>query len=446
MMKDGFTNDFINDFEKYITSQFLGVNTSDEAKYKAILSKIKFMPKSGNTGPLGYILSDAGTYDVEIVIKYKNSKGSKKIFSGDNLGDNVSKIIIYMTLANRNINPLYQLPFDGKVGIDHQTINRLGYGIDFAPNSSGMLFNTSKADTFILDPHLATSSTPVARVNLRSDNSVDGVSNMETLNSARVKRGIVLEIGPASPVAGIIQKNIDFHLSKPYAVGMKWSKSSQGDGAAFYQVLLDGKPVNSGRSFLIWRQMCKNDGGKYILDNFENYDCEFFDGSNPVDHQSDMDVSGTHSKIATGTMKAYSYGLEIDKDVIIRDPEHKDVGMRSIVYAPIIAKNVSINKVSASDSVSFFTDDSASASTSTSATLKAPKDVPTLQSIEDVYNAVAKGWVCVSGNQNSSKLSFWWNPAKIFGGTEIGSDIDYSSVLEEFDDYREAIDNSAKGK
>jgi len=85
MMKDGFTEDFINDFKKYITSEFLGVSETDEQKYNAILSKIKFLPKSENIGPLGYILSDAGTYDVEIVIKYKNNKLSKKIFDGDKL-------------------------------------------------------------------------------------------------------------------------------------------------------------------------------------------------------------------------------------------------------------------------------------------------------------------------------------------------------------------------
>jgi len=408
MMADGFTTDFLNDFEYYaLYGQFMQLPGNYAYEIASFMpDKIVFLPKSGAmSNPSGYVLNRAGTYNVNIVITYLHPvnqatvANAGAIFSDNNIAQNVDKIYVYLEPVSYNDNPLYYLPLNGTIGVVNSRIERNGYGVDFK-GTGDVQFNNEQNDLLRISPSLTSDSTPLVHVEL-----VKQENDLQTFNNTR--RGDVLLVKRGTGVtAGTVTTGVEFYPSIPYRVALKWTKNTEGDGWAFYTVSSQNGPINTGNRFVVWSQYCNPSD----ITDYNNYDCAYFDGSLPIDHQRDNDILGAKSLYApTGPFAGYSYGLELGKDQFIKG-ESTIIYMRGMMFMPQSYSGLSMTfPISASDAADLSEDGKTWGKTTT---LESKNTAP--QTIEDVYNMVEDGRLCVSGMDNSASVVFWWNPAKVF--------------------------------
>lgn len=402
LMADGYTNDFLLDFKDYALYQrFMGSSVPEKLIDTLIPEKIEFLPKTGQvSSPQGFKLSNAGEYNVSIVVKYKDSQESLAISNTEGLAENVEKVYVYLEPTLISYNPLYYMPLNSTVGVVNGTIAREGYGVDFEEDPQGGMiqFNNNTNELLLISPSLSSQSNPLIHLQLaREDNS------MEVFNNTR--RGIVLNVSSAGLSGGTITRRIEFMPNLPYPVKLNLHKETEGDAFGIYTISSENGPVNTGSRLFVWSQFC-GDSEK----DFEDYDCEYLNGEKPVDHQADNDSIAARLNAPSGQSAALSYGIEVDKDAIIRDGEHTDIYMRSILYGAKKQNYRFSATPGASDKllVGTFGENYGS-----DVSLETPF-TESLTTIQDVYEKVEDGWLCVSGTENGKSISFWWNPAKVY--------------------------------
>ncbi len=395
LMLDGYTNDFLNDFESYSKKTFLGFGDKEKNLIDGLIpDKIKFLPPSGELeSPEGYKLPNAGLYNVNIRIKYKVA-GNYKLYN-DTTGvveDNVESVYVYLEpISASETNPVYSMPLDATVGVDAGVIHRIGYGVDY--KGDGMRLNN--ANDIYLEPSLSSTSTPIVHLDL----SVK--QDTQTLNGGNL-RGVVLQILPKSGSVGAVY-DVKKFLSFPAPVYMKINKSSDGGAWAFYSIDVGNGVENAGSSYILWNLICKEK---------DNFDCESFDGLKPSDDMYRADVFGVYAKVAPlGQLQGIVYGLEWDKDSVIRDDAHKEVLYKGIVYLPESTKQGKIAVTSASDSAYVSGDGVPTTNTSSNEAKLSPL-FNDITSIQNIYDLMDSEKICMT--DEGAGVRFWWNPLKVY--------------------------------
>ena len=381
MMKDGFTKDFLVDFEDYVTkTSYLDFPKNEQNIVSGLMpDKILFRPLSGESvSPEGYKLPQAGYYNVTVEIVYVSSSGNKKLFElSGNLNTNVSKIYIYFEPITYEPNPVYYMPLDATVGVNNGIIDRIGYGVDYS--GDGIWFKKESGNPLLLEPSMSSNLTSIVHLDMTVK------QDTQTLNGPM--KGTVLQIIPKSGALGATY-SVNRYLSLPAKADLEIKKESDGGAWAFYTIDFGNGPETAGSSFILWSLMCEED----------DTTCETFNGLKQTDEMFVPDKLGVHAKVApTGQLQGKVYGLEWDKDSIIRDDKHKSVNYRGLVYLPESVGSGTANIISASDNA-----------TITPSSLTSVYD--SISDIASIYDLMESDKICMS--KDGSGIRFWWNPAK----------------------------------
>ncbi|MFA5763527.1 MAG: hypothetical protein WC915_01815 [archaeon] len=157
LIKDSYNNNFLNDFVTYYSNNLTQSNPEFINKYFNLITQNKL---SFNAN-----MNYGGLYRVEIDIN--NIEHITSLFDGTNPSTNI-KITLKPIYKANNYNLLYEMPFDGSVGID----TRNGYGVSFNKNVN-------------INPNLEVSTSNTSTKYI----TVQDSSNLDVLN-----RGIVFNL------------------------------------------------------------------------------------------------------------------------------------------------------------------------------------------------------------------------------------------------------------
>jgi hypothetical protein len=378
LMKDGFSEDFRNDFVEYYTQKsFMGtpswfVGERGLQKYFQDTSRMKFLRRyTGDS-----TINSPGKYRVDVNIYYGESW---QLFEG-------SEPSAYITVkfAKREgpavDSPFYYMPFDGLVGFDSPN-GREGYGTTFSGDT--IKINNSS-------PQIETSPAPaqaLVEVSTKLEQDMEKLNgNIETrglLLKARYQgRNASLEFAPnlATPVFMEVQTN----EAQPFSVE--------------YAILDKDKLVDAGTTLAIWRglgQGCLNFNGEpaYTLQGF-------FDRKT----SSRTYELTWESVVKPGKMYLVStIFTPITKELVL-----KAQSSRIRVASPNtgFGDRVALNGIR---------------------TMAYNSNVSPVTTIQDVLELVKEEKVCVAGSGDT--MTFWWNEDVLYstsGGNRSVQELDAS--------------------
>jgi len=157
LIKDNYSQEFLNDFDDYYSTSALtsiGFNTTQSAKgYDQFITenKIKFKVKDGSNIIEGGQLTKGGLYEVTLNAERIN-KNIWSIF--DSNAPNAEITVTFRLLKEApNYNQFYETPFDGEVGKKGDTYARANYGTSLVNgelklNNSGSVKARSYTNSF----------------------------------------------------------------------------------------------------------------------------------------------------------------------------------------------------------------------------------------------------------------------------------------------------------
>ncbi len=131
LIKDNYTNNFLNDFDTYYSSAFANAETYFTGKFNKFIkeNKIELINTKSNNNYLPY----GGLYRVEIDLG-NISSATNSLFENDSPR---GKIIVRLTPIQKapNYNQFYETPFDGMVGSTNNNFERKDYGVSLQGDS-----------------------------------------------------------------------------------------------------------------------------------------------------------------------------------------------------------------------------------------------------------------------------------------------------------------------
>lgn len=406
LMKDGYSQDFREDFDKIYREEFLVApkfysdialeNMTPLYKYFLDSEKFIFKTKVGDVTRDG--LPGPGKYAVDIVIYYDNSW---RLF--DNSGNLTGKIeIIFDKISAPEIDmPVYYMPIDGVVGINTSN-SRQGYGVDYLGDK--IKIDTTQIGSYFLETDGFIGSTPINTVNIKEF----GPNDFKIMNTGE-SRGKILDIEKTRN--GI---SLQYIPSRPTPVALRVTNANN-DAFAFYKLSL-GAPPNQGG-------IIANTGD--VLTYWTGFaNCRDFEGVPQLErYLGTRDIISTDSRLAPTTQsQGFSYGVEWPKEEINR---YGNVWLYSIFYTPTNYKTgqamdgISRLVIDSKDDQAYFYTLGQKAAVDQSATLVGPSEsielrnalVNDIRSLKDIYDLVSQKKACVS--PSASKLSVYYNPRAI---------------------------------
>jgi hypothetical protein len=225
-----------------------------------------------------------------------------------------------------------------------------------------------------------------------------------------------LKVVPTGTVGDTVERTIYYYPSVPAPVAMYISKESDGPAYGSYLISRVNKgPVNAGNSLMNWYGFCNKGTEMYApeTDPETKFACKGFSGEDIVDLQGYPDKAGTKIDIPLGEFKANAYGLFFDEDSLLRTPETSKVFFRGIVYLTP-NETSTFKKLTASDEMKILYPDGAS----DEFTLE-PLNVD-VSTVQNIYDLVGEGYMCVTNPQGGAGVEFWWNPKAVFDSLQSG--------------------------
>ena len=202
LIKDGYSNEFLTDFEQYFsTTAFSSTNfnsTSSVNGYDKFITenRIEYSLRNGSAIiPLPSSgLPVGGLYRVEIGLSYDNS-AVKGLFNQGNTNANIHVIFTLINQA-QNYNLFYETPFDGEVGKQaNGTFSRNGYGVSL---EQGEIPITSAGVNSLNLRNYA--GAPLVSLNYISSNNLVDYMNQKVLTyTDNGTSGKTLEFNPMQP-------------------------------------------------------------------------------------------------------------------------------------------------------------------------------------------------------------------------------------------------------
>ncbi|MFA5930874.1 MAG: hypothetical protein WC821_01020 [archaeon] len=232
LLRDGFTEDFKNDFIEYITQIAGAPPELTSSGVKDLFLSDKFSV----TWPNKPTAFEAGKYDVRILIKFKNNS-----WEWDN--NNIESIIVDLAPQGEPDMdfPIYDVAFDGTVGMNSEN-GRQGYG-------AGYIQMTDDLFTIANDEGVNVIAQPNARSNAITNVNVSVIKGTQAFNilNSSPTRGNVLSISR-------IGDDVDFVITPSVAVPviLNVTRGTGTDAYAFYQAEVNGQPQETGSSFITW--------------------------------------------------------------------------------------------------------------------------------------------------------------------------------------------------
>jgi hypothetical protein len=351
LMKDGFSEDFRNDFDNYLMSF-----AASPPEYENDLREL-FLNKFEVNGPGGRKSWEAGKYKATLAIEFNQDSWRW------NDVNNIKKVTLDLEAwAEPDIDhAIYDVPFNGTVGLLSDN-GRNNYGAGYNQKSEKPVtiiegtgsVATVKTET---DP----TSNALTTVDVEFDESFYA---MNSWNSGR--RGNVLTISR-------VGDTIDLILSPSIAVPviLNISNNNAVDAYAYYSVEVNGQPQNVGPVMITWTGIGQG--------------CTDFSGSSMTSWDDSADSLNENGD---------GYGMRWN-NVEFRGT----ASFKGVFYVPEQSSSAILVN-SASESGSFET-------TYGNGTSVAIDSGVGIRSIKEVFDAVANNEVCVSGGD------YFWNNKEV---------------------------------
>lgn len=312
LMKDGYSDDFKADFDRYYRFTITAAPDYYKNSYYKYFTTDKFTFRSSfDSEPGRLILQGPGRYNVLLKVTFDDEWNLFNKTTGEVTGK--VEVILTRELAPERDSPLYYMPFNGLVGIDSDNA-RQGYGVDF----TGDIVTISQLQT---NQYLRTE--PFTQSNTINTISVKefGKQPIEFsfLNNGST-RGMLLDISLSSTKSN---PQLTFVPSRATPVALKVSNQAN-NAYAFYKLDIGapqaqgGSPAQTPGSLVPWTGIgtCLDFTGLSVQEAFNER----------------LDITAVSSKLAPVTpSQSVSYGVEWEERNITR---RGDVYLRTVFYTP----------------------------------------------------------------------------------------------------------------
>ena len=350
LMRDAYSEDFLNDFKQYYLSGLLQIDDAGEREMLEHLSSTNFsvVKRYSNQSNV-----EAGLYDVYFYIDFGSD------FTIVNTRNDTEIEASLLLVKNpTNSYPLYNLPFNGGVG----DIDRQGYGVSVRNETDG--FTLGLNDNTVMGDSI--NSNGVSAVRVTRDDS------FERVNTNPGSRGQLASISVNGSTADIV-------FTPNYATPVIVKQTANGTNAAMnYHIERDFASVNTGGNLSYWTGAARS---------------RDFYGANAIEQYN----NSPDYLLETG-----NYGFEWED---ITDTE--SLYLKTTFYTPVNGSYALVGETS----TSFWTPNN---SFSTINELDGISGMPSnssgnhFETLDDLFAMVENGSVCVSND--GSTMSFWWNP------------------------------------
>ena len=398
MMKDGFSQDFKEDFADYYENAFLGSATwftdgdsdttnNELAEYFKQDGLLSFNRKYLREEK--YELPEPGLYRVDIQIDYTGDKWSLFDVSEK---PNAEIRVEFTRLNTPNVDSIfYYMPFDGKVGEENFAYHRIGYGAGYT-NLKEENLNVNN-NTVLSSSN--TSSAPIQEILIEKSNSLN------EMNSDEETRGSILNLNyDGSDI------KMKFAPSKATPVVLRmWHEqtSSTNEFTYYYGMQESNLPVLAGDKLAFWRGLgrCRGFEGKF-LQNYKRWDTQTGSESQSlyeVAWNNAVKGGDTYLKTILYTPVERNINLKVEEDVSVK---------KSALFTPN-EKNSKIIRLNGITGMQYNNANQQSSSY--------------LKNIKNVFDLVKQGKLCIS--QNDSSLNVYWNEQELYRtkGADTGQSI-----------------------
>ncbi|MFH1696733.1 MAG: hypothetical protein ABH854_02385, partial [Candidatus Diapherotrites archaeon] len=390
LMKDGYTEDFREDFVEHYTN----IEFMDTPPYFTDIGLDRLFTEGRILFTERFIndtetqLSGPGLYEVEIAAYFEDDWRFFKPAVGDKPPEpnTAIAVVLYKLDAPKYNSPFYYMPFDGHVGLIGETYDRQGYGtgyFNFSPEDMLQINNEASA----VKMYPSTGSNPIAT----TDTEV--VTDFMSLNTDPETRGALLILDRTGE-----EPKITLLPSRATPVMMKYSRAEKTDEpfSAFYMVTESSTPLSTGSVMNYWDGAgnCYDYTGVPVWSAFYQ---------NP-------DRAGTQEDVAGDWL--HSYAIDWDEAVY-----SGNVFLRTIFYTNP-AGDTSIVAEYPKGNIMFYTPDRDGQTVVIQGIQDMPYNSPgggsynSISSLQDVFSMVKDQDVCVTNS--GTKVKFWWNPAIIY--------------------------------
>ncbi|MBU1930694.1 hypothetical protein KJ972_04255, partial [Candidatus Micrarchaeota archaeon] len=377
LIKDGFTQDFRNDFDEFASSkaffQTPAYYSQEDGlgEYFTDPNHFSFEYFGAPSGPI----IGPGVYQVQVNIKFEDM--GFVWFEG---GQPVATIEVSLdkTADASPTSPFYYLPFDGLIGVDN---GRNGYGLNY---------------------ELLTADKPV-RINKQVDQLIQ-LNNILGSNPAGVLKGLFVDDFKSTnhdargQVMSIDRSTNELKLTPSLAtpIVLQVNATSARDAYAFYRTESRGQPQKDFDYLATWNGLGAT--------------CKDYYG-NDMDIYTEMpDKSGTDAICAiVGSQADTAFGFEWCDKIT-----SGNLYLETILYSPATSSST-LNLIAASNSAKLISKgangDQIELSGVSGITYNTASNP--IGAVEDVLALVKDELVCVSGLDNSQRTEFFWNPKPV---------------------------------
>ncbi len=383
LIKDGYSEDFRQDFaEYYTTAPLFDVDASfKELKLDEMLDDgtISFTQKYVDSSQL----PSAGIYDVEIGAYF--DEDWRFLNPDDEIAVLGIVIVLYLVDDPSNSSPFYNIPLDGQIGLVGNDLERQGYGVSFDNENSEELITFNEGETPMMS-YIDAGSNAVIEVD------AEKITEFYKLNTSPGTRGNLLSV----ETVGANRVSINYSPSHATPLMLKmYSAMNEEPFGAFYGVTSNSVPIEAGETLTYW-------GGAGNCLNFSGVPVyEAFDYA-PDRAANEGDLLNWEN----------SYGVDWDNSIYTGD-----VYLRTIIYGNQ-NDDLAIHAEKPLGDLSFLTPDQTGEGVSLNGISTMPYnrlgsgENDLVNSIEDIFNLVEEGNICVTSTGN--KAEFWWNPKAIY--------------------------------
>ncbi|MFH1663641.1 MAG: hypothetical protein ABH986_02440 [archaeon] len=391
LMKDGFSEDFRQDFAEYYETQaFLEGATwftdSDSATKNNELAeyyktgKISFNRKYLNES--GFALPEPGLYRIDVSINYSGDKWN--LFESN--GTPKAQIKIEFTrLATPDADSIfYYMPFDGRIGEKNGVFHRTGYGTGYNNLREKELKVNSEITLYPSD----NSSTPLNNISVEKNDS------LIEMNSKEETRGSILNLNYDGE-----EIQMKFYPSKATPVAIKMfheqTPTTQNPFSYFYGMQEEQTPILAGNDRLgFWNGLgrCRDFEGSF-LQNYARWDSKT--QSNEVSNYQNL------------------YSIKWNNAV-----KGGNTFLKTVFYTPT-ERNIrlKLNTGSSVQNAWFYTADELNSGLVSLNGIQGMQfnssgSEDYLKNIENVFELVKNGTACIS--QNNASMKVYWNEQNLF--------------------------------
>ncbi len=401
LMKDGYSDDFKQDFDRYYRFTITAAPTDYLNKYHKYVVSDKFnFLSTFDSEPGRLVLQSPGRYNVLIDVEFDDQWNLFDQTTGNITGK--VDIVLSREQAPERDSPLYYMPFNGLVGYDSENA-RQGYGIDFV----GDIVTIDQLSTNqYLRTEPFTQSNTINTVTVKEygkqPNEFSFLNNGDT-------RGMLLNINLSATKTN---PELYFIPSRATPVGLKVSNQAN-NAYSFYKLdiggpqNLGGEPALTSGTLVPWTGIgeCLDFSGISVL--------EAFNGR--------PDIHAISSRLAPVTpSQTVSYGVEWEERNITR---RGNVFLRTIFYTPSnfrTGQGISVLHQEAFDDDAMFYTLNNNGSKTVELNNVFGQDI---RYVSEIFSLVKDKQACIS--YSGSSLKVYYNPVEVykpFFGGEMASE------------------------